>query len=64
MTAKLAELTENKIVSGREAWQFFRELMKPKWSEAFVDAVESPTGTRKFTYVLAVTAIVGDVGDP
>ncbi len=58
--AKLAELIENKQVSGKEAWQFFRELMKPKWSEAFVDAVEKATGTRKFTYVLAVTAIIGD----
>jgi hypothetical protein len=57
---KLSELIENKKVSGREAWQFFRELMKPKWSQAFVDAVEKATGTRRFTYVLAVTAIIGD----
>ncbi len=56
--AKLSELIENKKVSGREAWQFFRELMKPKWSQAFVDAVEKATGTRSFTYVLAVTAII------
>jgi len=34
--------------------------MRPKWSEAFVDAVEMVTGTRKFTYVLAVTAIIGE----
>ncbi len=58
--AKLAELAENKIISGREAWQSFRELMKPKWSEAFIKSVENATGTKEFTYVLAVTAIIGD----
>ena len=58
--AKLEELAENKTRSGRKAWQFFRELMKPKWSEAFIDAVESVAGTREFTYVLAVTVIIGD----
>lgn len=57
---KLDELRHNKICSGREAWQGFRELMKPKWSDAFRRAVENATGTRKFTYVTAVTAIVGD----
>ncbi|MEO6786205.1 MAG: hypothetical protein ABI318_08730 [Chthoniobacteraceae bacterium] len=60
VSSKLAELTQNKIISGREAWQGFRELMRPKWSEAFIDAVEAATGTRKFTYVLAVTVIIGD----
>ena len=60
VSSKLAELAQNKIISGREAWQGFRELMRPKWSEAFIDAVEAATGTRKFTYVLAVTAIIGD----
>src|SRR5437667_9663590 len=60
ISSKLAELAQNKIISGREAWQGFRELMRPKWSEAFIDAVEAATGTRKFTYVLAVTAIIGD----
>ena len=57
---KLTELIENKTISGREAWQFFRELMRPKWSEAFITSVEKTTGTREFTYVLAVTAIIGD----
>ncbi len=58
--SKLAELTENKIISGRAAWKGFRELMSPKWSEAFIDTVEAVTGTRKFTYILAVTVIIGD----
>jgi hypothetical protein len=56
---KLTELRENKVVSGREAWQFFRELMRSKWSEAFIDAIECATGSRQFTYVLAVTVIHG-----
>jgi len=60
VTSKLAELTANKIISGREAWQGFRELTKPKWSEAFIEAVETATGTREFTYVQAVTAIIGE----
>jgi Nuclease-related domain len=58
--SKLAELEKNKIINGREAWQSFRELVKPKWSEAFINSVEEATGTRVFTYVLAVTAIIGD----
>lgn len=56
----LDSLAKNKIVSGREAWKGFRELMVPKWSEAFIDAVEVATGSRKFTYVLAATVVIGD----
>lgn len=58
--AKLAELSLNKKRGGREAWQGFRELMKSKWSKAFIDTIETITGSRKFTYLLAVTAIHGD----
>jgi hypothetical protein len=58
--SKLNELKENKIVSRREAWRFFRELMSPKWSEGFIAAVEQATGSATFTYVTAVTAIKGD----
>ncbi len=47
-------------MSGREAWQGFRDLVKPKWSEAFIAAVEQATGSREFTYVLAVTVIIGN----
>ena len=57
--SKLAELSENKIRSGREAWRFFRELMVPKWSEAFREAVFRETGSRAFTYVTAVTRLGG-----
>jgi hypothetical protein len=58
--SKLTELQQNKKRSGREAWKLFRELMVPKWSEAFRAAVLRETGCRKFTYVTAVTRFSGD----
>jgi hypothetical protein len=58
--SKLNEIKEKKRVSGKEAWKFFRELTIPKWSEAFIDAVEEETGEKKFTYVTAVTKLIGD----
>ena len=56
---KITELENNKIISGREAWKGFRELMVPKWSEAFSDSVKSITGESEFTYVTAVTVLKG-----
>ena len=56
----LTELKENKIRSGRESWKFFRELIVPKWSEAFCDTVFRETGSWKFTHVIAVTRLSGD----
>ena len=58
--SRLAELELNKRVGGRDAWKFFRELMVPKWSDAFRDAVKHQTGSRSFTYVTAVTRCTGD----
>jgi len=58
--SRLAELERNKFVGGRESWKFFRELMVPKWSEAFCEAVATETGSRRFTYVTAVTRVTGD----
>lgn len=58
--AKLDELENNKVRSGREVWKAFRELMEPKWTEGFFDAVQEHAGTAKFTYMTAVTAIKGD----
>ena len=58
--SRLAELKHNKKRSGRESWQFFRELMVPKWTQAFFDAVFRETGSRSFTYVTAVTKLSGD----
>lgn len=57
---ELKHIKDKKIVRGREAWKSFRELVIPKWSDAFVSAVDSATGQREFTYVLAVTKVVGD----
>ena len=58
--AKIAEIEENKIRSGREVWRGFRELVRPKWSEAFVSAIKNATGTDKFLYLTAVTSMRGD----
>ena len=60
VSSKLDGIRNNKIANGRDAWKSFRELTVPKWSEAFVKAVEENTGLSKFTYVLAVTRVVGD----
>ena len=53
-------IEENKTVNGRQAWKSFRELTVPKWSEAFLAAVEEATGTNRFTYITAVTRLLGD----
>ncbi len=58
---KLCEIENNKIISGREVWKAFRELVEPKWTQAFFEAVHANTGTTKFTYVTAVTLIKGDI---
>ena len=58
--AKICEIEEKKIVAGREAWKGFRELASPKWSEAFITAVRAATGESRFTYVTAVTKLLGD----
>jgi hypothetical protein len=60
--SRLNEIRENKKFAGRAAWKGFRELTSPKWSEGFVDAIERESGQRRFTYVTAVTKIVGDRG--
>ncbi len=49
-----------KIVAGREAWKGFRELVSPKWSEAFISAVQTATREGSFTHVTAVTKLLGD----
>lgn len=57
---ELRAIKDGRVVRGREAWKSFRELTRPKWSEAFVAAIEAATGERSFTYVLAVTKVVGN----
>ena len=55
--SKVREITEGKKSSGKEAWRGFRELCIPKWSEAFLNEVETATGTRTFTYCTVVTKL-------
>ena len=43
----------------RQNWQGYRELVKPKWSKAFIDAVKANTGQDEFTYVIAATKLIG-----
>jgi hypothetical protein len=56
----IRKIEGNKNFSGREAWKPFRELVEPKWSQAFLAEVKRLTGTDKFTYVMAVTQLTGD----
>lgn len=58
--AELRYIKEGRVIRGREAWKAFRELVVPKWSEAFLTAIEEATGQRTFTYILAVTKVNGD----
>lgn len=58
--AELDAITNNKIVAGRERWKAFRELVVPKWSEAFREIILQFTGATEFTYVTAVTRVNGD----
>jgi hypothetical protein len=53
------EMKQGKKFTGRPAWKYFRELVKPKWADAFLAEIERLTGTRSFTYVTAVTKLIG-----
>ena len=59
-TSELDAIVNGKVRRGRPAWKAFRELTQPKWSEAFVGAVKCASGEDRFTYVTAVTRLVGD----
>jgi hypothetical protein len=58
--ARIAKISSNGRVSGRDAWKGFRELVMPKWAMAFRKAVFDLTGSNEFTYVTAVTKLHGD----
>lgn len=58
--SEIDAIANDKVRRGRKAWQAFRELTVPKWSEAFCDAVQAATGTDRFTYILAVAKLSGD----
>ncbi|MDR3422797.1 MAG: hypothetical protein P4L80_16395 [Xanthobacteraceae bacterium] len=47
------------MINGRPAWKSFRELVVPKWSEAFRHAIIAATGSKQFTYIVAVAHVKG-----
>jgi hypothetical protein len=59
-TSWISYINNDKTIYGRRAWKFFRELDKEKWANAFIARIEELTGTRSFTYVTAVTKLIGD----
>lgn len=58
--AEIEAIAKKKIVAGRERWKPFRELVSPKWSDAFLRKIKDTTGTTEFTYITAVTRVNGD----
>ncbi len=58
--AEIRAIEGDKVRRGRKAWQAFRELTVPKWSEGLLKAVAGATGTDRFTHVTAVAKLVGD----
>jgi len=63
ISTELSAIRENKIIRGREAWRGYRELIVPKWTEAFINAIVETTGSNLFTYVLAVAKVNGNCDD-
>jgi len=57
---RIDAIKENKRREGRDAWRSFRELARPKWAEALIGEVDRLTGQKEFTYVTAVTKLVGN----
>jgi hypothetical protein len=60
ISTELNAIIEKKIIRGRDAWRGFRELIVPKWSDAFINAIHENTGSTEFTHVLAVTKVNGN----
>ncbi len=59
----IISIEKNKRVSRREAWHWFRELVKKKWADALITKIEKFTGSTEFTYVTAVTKLRGGPSD-
>jgi hypothetical protein len=58
ITQWISGIKDGKRINGRIAWKTFRELADTKWADAFIDRIFELTGTRSFTYVLAVTKLL------
>lgn len=56
----LEKLEGGKNAGPKEAWKYLRELWDEKWSDAFRTRIEELTGSRQFTYSIAVTRLRGD----
>lgn len=56
----IRDMEEGRVRAGRKAWKLFRELTVPKWSDAFLRAVEEITREKEFVYITAVTKLIGD----
>ena len=56
---RVEAIEQDKKREGRPAWQSFRELVKPKWAHGLITEIERLTGTTQFTYVTAVTKLIG-----
>jgi hypothetical protein len=54
MVEDLSNKPDRKL-GGKATWKHFRELVVPKWTEGFLQAMHDATGTAEFTYVTAVT---------
>ena len=61
--SEIDAIVQEKKIRGKEAWKAFRELIVPKWSEAFLKVVKDTTGEEKFTYATAVTKCNGKKSD-
>jgi hypothetical protein len=53
-------INSNGIINGRNAHLSYRELCIPRWSKAFLKAIQVRTNETKFTHVLAVTLPKGN----
>jgi hypothetical protein len=55
----ISAIENDKTISGKKAWQKFRELANDKWGAAFIAKVKEITGADEFTYITAVTTLKG-----
>ena len=58
--AVINRINSNGDINGRKAHLSYRELCIPRWSKAFLKAIQVRTNETKFTHVLAVTLPKGD----
>jgi hypothetical protein len=56
---ELAALHSDRNSHGKPAWRSFRELWKPKWSDAFHRKISELTDESRFAYQIAVTRLTG-----